>query len=675
MKKRYKSLAVLTALLCLMTAGCAAQTPAEAPPQAEESSAAETQTTAPTAEPDASGGDADWDENAVRLQFDGDAVTPAQAEGVSAEGSVVTIRKGGAYVLSGTLTDGRVIVSLADKTEKVQLIFNGVSITSSTSAPLTVLQADKTVITLADGTENALTDAASYTEFDIEESDGSTYPNACLASKDDLTIKGGGALTVSGSYNNGIHCADDLKILGGVISVTAENHGIRGNDSVTVRGGTVTVTAGGDGIKSSTADKDGKGYVSIEGGTVSVTAQQDGIDAAAALTITDGTLDITAGGGAENAPARQNGMQGGFGGGMGGFGGPRGWFGGDDTAQPMANYQLAAAAADGTGSSTKGIKSDGALTISGGAVTINSADDGVHSDSTIAISGVVLQIASGDDGIHADESVTVSGGDINITQSYEGIEAAEISVTDGTIHLCASDDGFNASDGSGGGMGFNRGGSGELNISGGYIFVNADGDGLDSNGNITMTGGTVIVCGPTSSADGALDSGDNNNTITVTGGTLLALGSVGMMETPEANYIAAANLNAAAGTLIVAADADGRVLAAFETPKQAQGIVFSAEGMSDGYYIYTGGDYSGTLNDDGFASGGSYTGGTLVTSGSGGGAGGGFGGMPGGGGFGGRGGRGGNMTPPEGFDENMTPPDGFGSGDMTPPDGFGKAPF
>lgn len=153
-----------------------------------------------------------------------------------------------------------------------------------------------------------------------------------------------------------------------------------------------------------------------------------------------------------------------------------------------------------------------------------------------------------------------------------------------------------------------------------------------------MTGGTVIVCGPTDSANGSLDSGDNQNTITVTGGTLIAVGATGMMEVPESNYLAAADLNAAAGTLIIVTDADGNVPAVLETPKQTQGIVCSVNGMPDGYYIYTGGDFDGTLNADDFADSGSYSGGTLIASGNGGGMG------------------------------------GFGGGDMTPPDGMGQIP-
>jgi len=638
-----------------------------------------------------------WDDGAVTIHFDGSNVTPSSADGMTVADGVITVTKGGTYVLSGNLDDGRLVINLTDSSEKVHLILNGVTMHSSKSAPITVLQADKTVITVAEGTQNTLSDAAEYTEFDITEEDGSTFPGACIASKDDLTINGSGSLTVNGNCNNGIHCKDDLRIVGGNITVTAVNHGIRGNDSVLLHDGRLTVTSGGDGIKSSTADKDGKGFVLIEGGSAVIKAEQDGIDAAASLTVTGGTLDITSGGGHQNAGTHtdhdmQGGMhgggfggnggwggqmpgnmpEGGFGGQMpgnmpeGGFGGqmpgnmPEGGFGGKrggmrgnaggntetsgsgSSFMPMANYTdpvngTAASAEEST--STKGMKAETVLTVTGGTIRIDSADDALHANSEVRISGsAAIEIAAGDDGIHGDSAVTIDGdASVNITASYEGIEAYALTVNGGEIHVVSSDDGFNASggtsDNTGGGFGM-RNGSGELYLNGGYVYVDAGGDGLDSNGNITMTGGTVIVCGPTNNGNGPLDSGDNRNTITVTGGTLMAVGSTGMMEAPEANYIGSAQLNAAAGTLIVVTDNDGTVLGTLKTPKNAQGIVFSANGMNSGYSVYTGGEYGGTLNADGWGTGGSYSGGTLVTSGSGGVSGGGMMG-------GGRGGRGG----------------------------------
>ncbi len=715
MRNINRNLCAMTAMLTLIAvSGCANQTNSTADTAettsavqektsettaADETDPAETDTKTET-KPESAGTVAacskadlrtEWDDDAVMLTCSGDSVTASASDGLTVEGGTVTITKGGDYVLSGKIKDGGIIVNLTDETEKAHLFLNGAEIYGS--SPISALQADKVIVTIVQDTENKLTDPAAE-QSAAESDDPDAAPVACLAAKCDLTINGTGKLTVQANNHNGIHTSKDLKIVSGAITVDAVNHGVRGSASVTVYDGALNITCGGDGIKSADTEKEGKGGVVIAGGAVTINAEQDGIDAATALTVADGTLDVTAGGGSVNAAAHMDDM--GFGG-HGGFGGAQGSPDGDaggfrghggfgrnqmdqqqndaqqEQPEPTANFNTAettAAEEADTTVSPKGLKAGTLLTVTGGAVKINAADDGLHANGDAEISGnAVIEIEAGDDGIHADNTLTISGGTIHITESYEGMEAAEINVKDGTVRLYAKDDGFNASDGSGGGMGFNRNGSGELHLSGGYVFVNADGDGLDSNGNITMTGGTVIVCGPTNNGNGALDCGDNQNTISVTGGTLIAVGSTGMMEVPEANYLASTELNAAADTLIVVTDETGSVLAALQTPKQAQGIVVSAKGMSDGYQIYTGGTYDGTCNEDGFASGGQYTGGTLLASGNGGGNG-----MM--HGFGGRG----NQTPPENFEgripggmpDDMTPPDGFAG---EPPEGFsGKVP-
>ncbi len=589
--------------------------------------------------------DTAWSADAPVIRCAGDTISVPEGAGVSVSGQTATITQGGTYVLEGSLSDGRIIVALTDNTEKVHLICNGITIHSS-SVPIWIQQADKAVITLAEGTVNTLTDGTDYAVG----SDTDTAPSACLYSKEDLTINGSGSLIVNGNCNNGIHTTDDLRIVDGNITVNAVNHGLRGSDSVVIKDGTLTVTAQGDGIKSTTTDTEGKGYVDVEGGTVTVTAAQDAVDAAVALVVSGGTLKLQSGGGAANAPVQSGGMHGGWG----------DWF--TDTNSTD------------TAVSIKGMKAGALLAVMGGLIDVDSADDAVHCNGDCSISGGTLTLAAGDDGIHSDDELHIGGNAaITVSKSYEGLEAYHIRIAGGETRITAQDDGLNAAGGDapsltadsmtspdmggsfdgafgggrpggwfgGGGFGGFAAGSGELTISGGYLFVNAGGDGLDSNGNITMTGGTAVVCGPTNNGNGPLDSGDNNNHIILSGGTLMAVGATGMMEVPESNYIASASLNAAAGTLIVVADAQGTVLGALQTPKNAQGIVFSAGGAADGYTVYSGGTYEGSFNSDGWAVGGSYTPGTEICSGSGsigftGGMGGGFGGDFGGGRPGGR---------------------------------------
>lgn len=564
-----------------------------------------------------------WDDSAEQIILSGTGAE-TQSDSVSVSQGRVTIQGEGTYVLSGSL-EGQIYIQAAD-TEKVHLVLNGAEITSPDSAAIWVQNADKVILTLAEGTENYCTDGASYADADSENA-----PNACIFSRDDLTLNGTGSLTVTGQYNNGIQSKNDLRIAGGTISVTAAANALKGNDTVLIAGGTLTLDAGGDGIKTDNIEEADKGYVAVTGGTVTVTAAEDGIQADTVFACSGGVLNVIAGGGA-SASTKQHSE---------GFGG--GWNDWNTSANSTVDE-----------TSTKGIKATGSAEISGGAITVDAADDSLHTNGNVLISGGSLTLSSGDDGIHADETLEISGGTVAVVTAYEGLEAYCIHMTDGTVHVRASDDGFNAAggaDNSGntGGWGFGGmgGGSGELYIDGGYLYVNADGDGLDSNGDISITGGTVIVCGPTNSGNGPLDSGDNGNSISVTGGTLIAVGATGMMEAPEANYAASSALNAAAGTLITVTDESGTVLCALETPKQAAGILVSCDGKSEGYVIYSGADYDGELNEDGFGTGGTCSGGTEISQnavGMGGGFGGGgnMGGGFGGGGFEG-GGRGGGM--------------------------------
>ena len=199
------------------------------------------------------------------IKLEGDSIT-FEGSGATVNGNIVTITSAGMYSISGTLNDGQIIVDTQDA-ETVELVLNGADITYSTSAPIYVSNAGKTVITLADGTENYVTDGASYLFEDAEDE-----PNAAIFSKDDLTINGNGSLTVNANYNNGIASKDDLKITGGSITVTAVNDGIKGRDSIAVKDGTITINAGGDGMQANNDIDAEKGYVAIEGGTLDITA-------------------------------------------------------------------------------------------------------------------------------------------------------------------------------------------------------------------------------------------------------------------------------------------------------------------------------------------------------------------------------------------------------------------
>jgi hypothetical protein len=446
------------------------------------------------------------------ISLEGDAIS-VTGEGAVVNASSVTITAVGTYSLSGTLNDGQIIVETAD-TGPVVLILNGVDITYATSAPIYVSSAEKVVITLAEGTENVVTDGDTYQFPDAETNE----PNAAIFSNDDLTINGSGSLIVNANYNNGIDSNDDLKIIGGNITVNAVNDGIKGRDSIAVKDGVITINAGADGMQSNNDEDVERGYIVIEGGTLNITAELDGIQAETSLLISGGDINITTGGGSGNSSTTGGGMWGAEG-------------------NPSA-----------TTVSAKGLKAGADITVTAGTITINSADDAVHSNGTMTINGGSITLASGDDGMHADTSLEINDGEINLTQSYEGLESALITINGGNIHLVASDDGINVAGGNDGSAVNGRPGQNEfaasgnyhLYINGGYIYVDAGGDGLDSNGAFDMTDGIVIVNGPTNNGNGPLDYMGSFN---ITGGSATGADTDGLYAdgaytagTQAANY-------------------------------------------------------------------------------------------------------------------------------------------
>lgn len=231
---------------------------------------------------------ATWEDTAVTVTLNSDTAT-ASGDGVTVNGSDVTISKEGTYILSGTLTDGQIIVEVT-KEEKVQLVLNGVDITCNDSAAIYVKSADKVSITLAKDTVNKVTDGLSYTF-----AEGEDEPNACIFSKDDLTINGEGTLQVTANYNNGIATKNDLKVISGTIDVTSVNNALKGKDSVAILNGNITIDTEGDGIKADNEEESGQGYVYIANGTFNIDAAEDGIQAITYITVKGGDWTIDAG--------------------------------------------------------------------------------------------------------------------------------------------------------------------------------------------------------------------------------------------------------------------------------------------------------------------------------------------------------------------------------------------
>jgi hypothetical protein len=525
-------------------------------------------------------------EGATFIQLNGDSIS-VEGPGTAVDKSNVTITAAGSYQISGPLDDGKIIVDTADA-EKVTLILAGVDITSQSSAPIYVANAEKVILTLAVGSENIVTDGDTYLSLDE-----SGEPDAAIFSKDDLTINGEGTLTVNANYYNGITSKDDLKITGGTITVNAVNDGVKGKDSLAVLDGNLTINAGADGMQSSNTEDPEKGYIVIENGTFNITAGLDGIQAETSLLISGGTLDIVTGGGSVSSAS------------------------GDDLSNPGDRDGRVEGNSNQTEDSIKGLKATVDITISGGEITISALDDALHSNSTLTINGGVIEVTSGDDGMHADDTLTINSGVLNITQSYEGLESQIITINDGAIHLTSSDDGINATDGGAGGVsgpGVEYGDN-YVYINGGHLYMNSGGDGLDSNGNFSMTGGVVLVDGPTTDFEGPLDYGTSFN---ISGGFLVAVGSAGMAQAPSADstqYSVLQILNnvQAAGTIVHIETVSGEDVLTFVPTKEYQSVVFSSPELQEGesYVVYTGGSSTGTAVD-GLITDGDYTAGAQV---------------------------------------------------------------
>lgn len=587
-------------------------------------------------------------DGSITLSPDGSTSTDAS---VRIDGQTVTITQAGTYQIAGTLGDGALIVESAENA-KITLVLGGVSIKNSTGAAIQISTADDVTIELAEGTTNVL---QSGEEVDIAAATESKEASGgALQSKADLKIKGKGSLTVLGYLNNGIHCTKDLKIKNGNISVTALGHGIKGKNSVTVSGGTVTVTSGKDGITSDETENEEKGFVTIEDGEIIITSVGDGVSAETTLTVTGDVISIISGGGSANAQQKTDNM--------------RDWWDFDNSAS------------DDNSASCKGLKAGKALVISGGSITIDAQDDALHTDGDMTISGGECILSTGDDGAHAALSLTVLDGKITVLTSYEGLEANQITLADGELDITASDDGINAnggSDGFSGGFGGGFGGrrsdmnsqSGDMNsqsgdmtppdnsnmqtppdgnapsgnpptmpgqdaadstttddttdkqpvllITGGKITVNADGDGLDSNGDLRVEGGDITINGPSNGGNGALDIGtENGGAGVIAGGTLIALGTSSMTEnfgstSTQCAFLVTMN-SFGAGETITITDSQGNVLYTGVTVKSANSVVFSSPDLVVGEtYTVTIGSTSATVtqsstvvgNSNGFGGG------------------------------------------------------------------------
>lgn len=471
--------------------------------------------------------------------------------------NTVTIKEEGTYILSGSLSNGMVIVE-AEDTDKIQIILNGVSISNSQSAALYVRSADKVFVTTASGTENILENNGTYVAIDENNIDSAVF------SKSDLTLNGEGTLTVTAQEGHGIVSKDDLVLTSGTYVITSASHGISGKDSVRIANGSYTIVSEKDGIHAENTEDSSLGFVYLAGGSFSITSQQDGISASSWLQAEDGTYEILSGEGSAGVQNQNGGEE-----------KPMQW-----TTQEENT------------TSTKGIKAVTQLVLNGGTHNIDAEDDALHSNGNLAVKNGTYALSSGDDGIHADSNASISGGGIDIIKSYEGIEGLSIDITGGEIFVLATDDGMNAAGGNdssgfeGPGFGGDQFASTEgayINIAGGVLRVNASGDGIDSNGDITVSGGETYVSGPTNDGNGTLDY---SGTAQITGGIFAAAGSSGMAQNFDSSStqgVIMINTDPQEqNTNIVLLDNNGTELLNWTAEKEYSSIIMSSSEIKEG---------------------------------------------------------------------------------------------
>ena len=460
-----------------------------------------------------------------------DLSNPTATDGVTVSDGVITITNAGNYKLTGTY-EGQIKVEAADS-DMVRLILNNATVTNSTGAAINVVEADEVVIYTASGTTNTVSDGSSYSDT------ASGSPDAAIYSKSDLTLAGEGTLKVEGKYEEGIHTSDGLVIASGTLEVNAANTGIKGKDYVDILDGTITVTASQDGIKA-TNDTDGnRGWVRLSGGTVNISAGDDGFKAERVLEISGGTLNIT-----------------------------------------QAN---------------EGIEAQ-YINILDGTVNVTSSDDGInasYSTTSTSTSSTSTESATATSTTATSTKQSAQGGQNSAPQAPSGsagqAPAGGGQAPSGTMGQPP------AGGGAGGGMG--GGGTFEvvdatINISGGTVTVNTNGDGIDSNGTATLSGGTLIVNGPFTGGNASLDT---NGDLLLNGTTVAAGNSGDMFEAPSTNstsgYVKISNVsNLSAGTTVQVADSSGNVVANYKVTNSSTALILVSSSKitkGESYTVYT----------------------------------------------------------------------------------------
>ena len=521
--------------------------------------------------------DLSWDtssETAIDLS------NPTATDGVTVEDGTLTITKAGTYKLSGEY-QGQIKVETADS-DAVRLVLDNANITNSSGAALNVVNADEVILYSASGTTNTISDGADYTAT------GEDDPDAVVYSRADLTIAGEGTLKVNGDHEDGIHTSDGLVIASGTLEVNAANTGIKGKDYVDILGGTINVTAQQDGIKSTNDTDEGKGWTRLSNGTVTVNAGDDGFKASRVVEISGGSLTvdqsdegieaqyINVSGGNVNVTSAHDGM---------------------NASLKTSDSESTDSSANTSDAANQQQNNQQQGSLPGGQQSGTSNQQQQGTGQPPAMSGTSQDGTSqnGTTGTGQQQNNTQNQSNQNMGQppAMPGGNAQDGTSQNGTTGTGQQGMGQPPQGGMpGGGGGTFEVVDAAINVSGGNITVNAEGDGIDSNGVTTLSGGTLIVNGPSQGGNAALDT---NGDLLLNGATVLSGSTADMFEAPSTNstsgYLKLTNSSGfEQGSTVQVADSSGKVVANYKVTKSnVQLVLVSSSSIVKGqsYTVYT----------------------------------------------------------------------------------------